>query len=580
MSVFILRVIRQMGMQVVHEDQFHGFVPYYSGELGFQTYDLLEKEIKKMSKELCAWLVPDDEHAKAASETSGKSAPISEGGYRAVANMHSPMDMRDFLSRVLKDMHMTVLNKGGMMGFIPFHDCEHGAKTLKAMRSEVFEAAQKKTWVREMEQKEIKAMEEEEVSAKEKQSKEDKEKIKDVKEDKGKVNQQGSDKAASKKNEEGHSSKSGAGEGSKTQEEARSSKDADVDASRPNSKSDTSKKDDSSDDTAAAMPATDKAASSKETDTHPPKKTDERPLGKDDNAEPLEGHSVDYVEESGGNEAAIGDRKKTKSSKGSDDQQLDLPKVNKTSADLLEGKAEALDGGAATTPEHHKDSSPKSTGDHLPEDHDKSSPDGTDARPLDLLKVKRKTHPKHKDVSPKATEDRLPEDHQAASPPKTDAHPVDLLKIKKQANAPVLDRHHGADSHGAVTAKPDDHAELSLKVAHKHPVKKHQNAELHKVPKAEKKLTSLDEKQEATKSDKRKSKSSSPTAKSVKKKATKAEIEAEIEAEIQAEMEKTSKKISQKPPEGILYSQKKSKVSAEEKHEHAAAPKKGRRKAK
>lgn len=176
MTVFILRIVRDMGMQVVNEAQFNGIVPYYSGELGFQTYETLRKELEKLSKEMCAWLVKENKEEEDF-ETDGKSVPMTEAGYKAVAKMHSPIDMRDFAYRVLEDMHMQVTDKGGLMGFLPFHDCEQGAKTLKEMRNEIHEASGKKAWCRPMDEKEIRALEQKKGGGKEENKEEKTEKL-------------------------------------------------------------------------------------------------------------------------------------------------------------------------------------------------------------------------------------------------------------------------------------------------------------------------------------------------------------------------------------------------------------------
>jgi len=176
MTVFILRIVRDMGMQVVREDQFNGIVPYYSGELGFQAYDTLRKELEKLSKEMCAWLVKENKEEEDF-DSDGKSVPMNEAGYKAVAKMHSPIDMRDFAYRVLEDMHMQVTDKGGLMGFLPFHDCEQGAKTLKEMRNEIHEASGKKAWCRPMDEKEIRALEQKKGGGKEENKEEKTEKL-------------------------------------------------------------------------------------------------------------------------------------------------------------------------------------------------------------------------------------------------------------------------------------------------------------------------------------------------------------------------------------------------------------------
>jgi hypothetical protein len=155
MSIFVLRVVRQHGMQVVDEDQFSGLIPYYSGDKSVQTFDTLEQEIQKITKAMCAWIIPDTETSNTDGEVDGKSVPLTEQGYYTIAKLRSPLDMRDFILRVIKDMDMTVVEKGGLMGFLPFHDCEHGAKTLKDMKEELQDAAKKKTWLRYLDASEI-----------------------------------------------------------------------------------------------------------------------------------------------------------------------------------------------------------------------------------------------------------------------------------------------------------------------------------------------------------------------------------------------------------------------------------------
>jgi len=633
MSVFILRVVKEMGMQVIHEDQFIGLVPYYSGELGFQTLDILKNELKKVSKDLCAWVVPE-EGESAASETSGKTAPMNEGGYTAVANMHSPMDMRDFLQRVLKDMHMLVLNKGGLMGFLPFHDCEHGAKSLKAMRSEVYDAAQKKAWVRPMEQHEIKAMEQAEVSVGEKEDKESKghqsgadnaqasswevaskkrseadsskAKEKEGKERKGHESgvdeahasswevaskkhegadssksakekegneRKGVDEAhasswevASKKRDEADSSKSVAGKGVNAEEEGdQSSSNVEGIATRAHDKSHVSKKDDSlGDDRTAAAPVNEDVSTEESHDTAL-KKIDDRPPSKSENAEPLEGHAVDYLKSRDG--APRRDREEAPSNE-TDHHTLDLMKVkNHHHADMLTTRK----GGDSNTRKGGGDGSSDAA---TPKEHEKVSSKGKDDRAVEPSKVKKLENADALDghkVDKRFNDgdaDALENDEENA-PKQTDDHPIDLLKVKKVQNPNLLNKHTADDANTEDKSTPDDHKTPSSKRAEGDALKKRKIAD----PPAGAKVQMQIGEESAKLDKKRESKRNRP--------AVKAKVDEQTQEKSSEKTPGGSAQRKRNPNAGLstLASERyRQMVEEAERHMPVAAPKKGERK--
>jgi hypothetical protein len=139
MGIFTLRAIRHLGLEVVDEDRLHGLIPFYSGERSTQSLARLQDEIKTISQDLCAWIV--DKGWQSDGETSGRNAPLTEEGYRMIARKRNPYEMQIFVHRLLHSMKMNVKSKAGLHGFVPYFDCEEGAKSLADMRAELVSVA-------------------------------------------------------------------------------------------------------------------------------------------------------------------------------------------------------------------------------------------------------------------------------------------------------------------------------------------------------------------------------------------------------------------------------------------------------
>jgi hypothetical protein len=146
MGIFTLRTIRQLGYEVVDEERFNGLIPFYSGEKDRQSFSGLKQEIKTISKDLCAWIVEKD--GQGDGETSGRNAPLTEQGYRMIARKHNPYEMEVYVHRLVQSMKMDVKSKAGLHGFVPYFDCERGAKSLTDLRAELVTSAKSPdSWV-------------------------------------------------------------------------------------------------------------------------------------------------------------------------------------------------------------------------------------------------------------------------------------------------------------------------------------------------------------------------------------------------------------------------------------------------
>lgn len=67
----------------------------------------------------------------------GDTSPLTEDGYQAVAALESNSEMTSFIRRVIEDLHRTVVDEGGLAGFVPFFSGVEDVQSFKSLLEEV-----------------------------------------------------------------------------------------------------------------------------------------------------------------------------------------------------------------------------------------------------------------------------------------------------------------------------------------------------------------------------------------------------------------------------------------------------------
>jgi len=157
MGVFALRVANMLRLSVLNENRFHGFVLFYSGDQSRQSFSNLQSELSDISKDKCGWVAPmSDKHPSGASFMQGKTAPLTEEGYLGVARQRNQLEMRDFVKRVLREMKLHSVNREALLGFVPYHDCEQGAKSFAELKEELKSESEKpNSWLKVSKEREM-----------------------------------------------------------------------------------------------------------------------------------------------------------------------------------------------------------------------------------------------------------------------------------------------------------------------------------------------------------------------------------------------------------------------------------------
>lgn len=121
---FVRRVAEHLDMTVKSEMSMLGLIPWYSGIKGKKSLKGLEAELRRVSALPNGWLAP-----------RGKTAPLSNQGYNAVAALGSNLEMAEFARRVAEDQHLEVKSERGLKGLVPYYSGDrtrHDFDTLAA----------------------------------------------------------------------------------------------------------------------------------------------------------------------------------------------------------------------------------------------------------------------------------------------------------------------------------------------------------------------------------------------------------------------------------------------------------------
>lgn len=130
MKSFMRRVLDKAGLVVTDEASFNGIIPFYSGTVFSQKYSELEDELLTAT-----WVVPLADWEG----LSGKTAPLTDHGYRALAERKSDDDMKSFIARLLSTQARHVKDESGLDAIVPFYSGTQALQDLNALKAELRE---------------------------------------------------------------------------------------------------------------------------------------------------------------------------------------------------------------------------------------------------------------------------------------------------------------------------------------------------------------------------------------------------------------------------------------------------------
>lgn len=68
---------------------------------------------------------------------NGQNAPLSSDGYDFVASMEDDVQMEHFIVRVIKAMHLTIIDEGGLHGVVPYHSGLTASQTFENLKMDI-----------------------------------------------------------------------------------------------------------------------------------------------------------------------------------------------------------------------------------------------------------------------------------------------------------------------------------------------------------------------------------------------------------------------------------------------------------
>merc|ERR1712136_688590 len=68
---------------------------------------------------------------------SGLNAPLTEAGYRTVADRVSDRDMKIFIRRTLRSLDLQVADEGALSGFTPFYSGTKSTQSFERLKAEL-----------------------------------------------------------------------------------------------------------------------------------------------------------------------------------------------------------------------------------------------------------------------------------------------------------------------------------------------------------------------------------------------------------------------------------------------------------
>merc|ERR1719198_7566 len=125
MQAFIQRVLASEARTVQDEAGLKGILPFYSGVEAVQSLAALQAEIRDKSRS-SSWVGLD----------VGRTAPLSQEGYTAVADRRSNVQMKEFIRRIASEKYMSI-ELGAMNGLVPYHSGKITTQTFDKLVSDL-----------------------------------------------------------------------------------------------------------------------------------------------------------------------------------------------------------------------------------------------------------------------------------------------------------------------------------------------------------------------------------------------------------------------------------------------------------
>jgi len=125
MKKFAHRILNSEARYVTNAAELTGAIHFYSGRKSSQDLATLKAELRS------AWWTKAGE---------GRTAPLTEQGYQAVAKMKSRANMRAFMRRILIANSKTVSDEGAFFALAHHYDGEVSVQTFGQLQNEVLSA--------------------------------------------------------------------------------------------------------------------------------------------------------------------------------------------------------------------------------------------------------------------------------------------------------------------------------------------------------------------------------------------------------------------------------------------------------
>jgi len=151
MTIFVRRLAKHLNLYVRDQGALAGMVPHFSGVRGYQTFFALKQELLATAAIPHTWLVEDDSrHSSYVTKFTksfvgsylwdGRTAPLNNVGYLAIARLKDKVQMVQFVRRVVEDMGLYVSDEGKLNGFVKYYSGSQGVQNFAKLRYELIGA--------------------------------------------------------------------------------------------------------------------------------------------------------------------------------------------------------------------------------------------------------------------------------------------------------------------------------------------------------------------------------------------------------------------------------------------------------
>jgi len=134
MENFVRRTITYLGYLVKNEAVVNTLLDFVATSQDMKNFQSLKEEISNLGGHKC------NQDLATVRPAAGDVAPLTEQGYKAVAEAHSDADMEKFIRRTVKDMGYFVTIDGGVQGVAPYHSCQKDMQSMRSLRTEITRA--------------------------------------------------------------------------------------------------------------------------------------------------------------------------------------------------------------------------------------------------------------------------------------------------------------------------------------------------------------------------------------------------------------------------------------------------------